>query len=163
VVNCQLSKYGGQFAVNLGIQPMAIPNVRGEQPDPMTMTAELCEFRRRLSELGGDHWWAYEPTLAVMEIAVRQASDVYVSYGRPGMQRFTATYSAFLTVAPDDFRTGRFDFAGLHSTQARMALALARLRCSAGRLDESRAFAAIGLEACGENAIMLRRDLQALY
>ncbi|MCA1500702.1 DUF4304 domain-containing protein [Bradyrhizobium sp. NBAIM03] len=50
VVQVQGSRYGGKFAINLGIQPRSIPDVAGNSPDPMKIREELCEFRRRLSE-----------------------------------------------------------------------------------------------------------------
>jgi hypothetical protein len=162
VVNVQGSRYGGQFAVNLAVHPIAIPDVRGELPDPKTITVELCEFRRRLSAAGADQWWAYEKSLDAIDSAMRDATDVYERHGRPLMDLISSSTSPLLTVKPIDFQGGHFDFLGFGSMKARMALVLARMRKSAGRSDDALAFAKVGLEACGDSAQMLRRDLQAI-
>jgi hypothetical protein len=60
VVNVQGSRYGGRFSINLGLQPLAIPDVVGNVPDPKKIREELCEFRRRLSESGADQWWTHD-------------------------------------------------------------------------------------------------------
>jgi hypothetical protein len=60
-----------------------------------------------------------------------------------------------LTVTAAQFRDGSFDFAGFGSTTVRMALALARLRKSDGRIEESKAFAAYGLEKAGRATFLV--------
>jgi hypothetical protein len=54
VVNVQGSTYGGQFAINLGVQPITVPDALGNSSDPKKITERLCEFRRRLAESGAD-------------------------------------------------------------------------------------------------------------
>ena len=66
VVNVQGSCRGGQFAINLGLQPLAVFHVLGELPDPKKITEPLCEFRRRLSDSGEDRWWTHEDRKSVV-------------------------------------------------------------------------------------------------
>jgi len=92
-INIQWSKWGGQFAINLGIQPLSIPDVMGATPDPKKITETLCEFRRRLSETGEDQWWTYDDSIESMEAAVRSAAAVYTSVGRRLFAEFSGPSS----------------------------------------------------------------------
>lgn len=58
-VNLQGSQYGGKFAVNLGLQPVSIPNEVGETVDPKTIKEIECVFRSRLTYDARDTWWPY--------------------------------------------------------------------------------------------------------
>jgi Domain of unknown function (DUF4304) len=83
VLQVQGSRYGGKFAVNLGIQPLSIPDVVGNAPDASKIKAELCEFRRRLSESKRAHqWWEHTASKQSMDTAVRAAAAVYAAVGR---------------------------------------------------------------------------------
>src|SRR5919109_238405 len=75
VVNLQGSRYGGQFAINLGVQPVGVPDVLGTNPDSMKITEPLCEFRRRLSEAGADQWGGHDGTQSGMDAAVAAPFD----------------------------------------------------------------------------------------
>src|SRR5262249_3719707 len=85
VVGIQRSQYGGQFAVNLAIQPMSVPLVMGAMPQPKRMGHADCLFRRRLAISGSDQWWGYEPNQASMDAAVRAACGVYEQVGRKAL------------------------------------------------------------------------------
>ena len=161
VVNVQGSRYGGEFAINLGLQPGAIPDVRGNAPDAKKIIEPLCEFRRRLSESGADQWWKHDATAAGMERAVAAAADVYARRGRPILDRMAAADSPLNTVTAEEFEQGRFDFCGFGWTHVSMALALARLRQVQGRRAEAAAFARSGLAHLG-GAVMLRSELEQL-
>lgn len=161
VINVQGSRYGGQFAVNLGLQPLSIFHVLGEAPDPKKITESLCEFRRRLSDSGADQWWAYEPTQESMNEAAREACAVYETIGRDLFRHVGGAQSQINGATPDAFASGAFDFSGFGSTQVRMALVLARLRNAQGRTRDAASFAAIGLAATGA-ASALRRELAEL-
>lgn len=161
VVNVQGSRYGGQFAVNLAVQPSTIPDVLGNTPDLKKITESHCEFRRRLAESGADQWWEHDMSQAGMDAAVAAAANVYVRLGRPVLDAVSAPTSPLLTVSPDSFANDDFNFCGFGSTKVRMALVLARLRKVEGRVADSRAFALQGLASVG-TAVGLRREFELL-
>lgn len=163
VVNVQGSRYGGQFAVNLAAHPIAIPDLRGDAPDPKKITEELCEFRRRMSdsEARQDKWWKHEATTESMAAAVRDAADTYTRAGRRLLNEVTAENADLNIVTPEDFAAGRFNFLGFGSTESRMALALARLRKAQGQSSQAQAFATYALEHAG-TAAFLKTQAQAL-
>jgi hypothetical protein len=161
VLNIQGSRYGGAFAINLAIHPLAIPDCREQVPDPKKITQELCEFRRRLSEAGADHWWKYTPDAPGIEAAVTDAKRVYEFAGRKLFDQVSGPGSPMNTVTPAEFAAGLFDFAGFCSTDVRMALALSRLRRVQRQYDDSRAFAAYGASKAG-HATSLRNTLEQL-
>lgn len=161
VVGVQGSRYVGQFAVNLGLQPLSIPHVLGELPDPKKITDSHCEFRRRLSCEGTDQWWLHGSTQESMNTAAQEATSVYVTAGRDLLAAVCGHLSPFDTITPDAFAKSRSAFHGFGSTQVRMALVLARLRRAQGRNADSAAFAEIGLVGVGA-AVGLRRELEEL-
>ena len=160
-VNVQGSRYGGQFAINLGIQPLDIPDVLGREPDPKKITEPDCEFRRRLSEDGIDQWWTHTSTAESMDAAVQAAAVVYVRAGRPLLALLGGPDSPIYSITPQQMPTFRDVFRGFGSTDSRIAYVLARLRKADGRTDEARAFAFYGLEHVG-NAVALRSKLEEL-
>lgn len=161
VVNVQGSRHSGQFAINLGLQPLAIPDVRGDVPDVKKITQELCEFHRRLSESGVDQWWQHENTQASMDAAVKSAIHVFLSVGCSLFAQVSNDASPFLTIRAEQYRNGQFNFSGFGSTNVRTILALARLRFATAQFDEACAFARMGLEDVG-NIAWLRRELRSL-
>jgi hypothetical protein len=162
VVNVQGSRYGGQFAVNLALQPVSIPDLRGNTPDPKRITEDLCEFRRRLSDYfeRQDMWWLHEYTAESMAAAVRAAASSYDKIGRALLNDATAEASDLNTVTPAAFAAGVFDFRGFGSTKCRMAFALARLRKAQGRNADAREFAEQALNQMGP-AVGLKVAIQA--
>jgi hypothetical protein len=161
VLNVQGSRYGGQFAIDIGIQPQDIPDITGKRPDPKKITEPECEFRRTLSEDGVDQWWAHGSSAKSMDDAVLVAAEVYVRIGRPLLAALCAADSPIHLIMPDQMPTFRKFLQGFGSTDCRMALVLARLRKVQGRLAEAKAFAAYGLEHAGP-AVSLRSELQEL-
>jgi hypothetical protein len=163
VVNVQGSRYGGAFAVNLGVQPIRIPDVRGNAPDPKKITEELCEFRRRLadSEVRQGKWWKHDSTVESLAAAVADAAETYAVAGRRLLNDVTAASGDLNTVTAIDFAAGKFNFLGFGSTECRMALALARMRKTQGRDLEARDFAQYALDHVGAASI-LKAEIQAL-
>lgn len=161
VVSVQGARGGGSFAINLAVQPLAVPDVLGNTPDQRKITEELCEFRRRLSETNSDQWWEHDGTEIGMNAAAAAATLVYVKVGRPLLDHVSVPDAAMNTVTADEFERGAFDFSGFGSTQVRMLLTLARLRRSQGRANDSAAFARVGLAHVG-SAMALRRELEKL-
>lgn len=162
VVNVQGFSFGGKFAINLGIQPLYIPDVTGKRPEPKSITESECELRRRMTETGVDQWWAHDPTAESMDDAVRAAADVYVRVGRPMLAALGASYSPIFSIIPEQMPKFRHYLRGFGSTDCRMALVLSRLRKSEARLAEAKAFAAYGLAHVGPAASFLRSQLEEL-
>src|SRR6185503_5228121 len=89
-----------------------------------------------------------------MEHSVAEAAEVYVRVGRPDFLTISLPNSPLRTVSPEDFESGHFNFCGFGSTKIRMALALARLRHSEGRLLDAKAFAAYGIATVGSASVL---------
>jgi hypothetical protein len=161
VVQVQGSRYGGKFAVNLGIQPAAIPDVAGNSPDATKIKPELCEFRRRLSEVGSDQWWDHAESKESMDAAVRAAASVYATIGRRLFVEISGPESPLHKITPAQFEAGLYGFSGFRSTKVRMARSLALMRQSLGNLTDAAAFARIALASLG-SAQALRTELEEL-
>lgn len=161
VVQVQGSRYGDEFAVNLGIQPRSIPDADGNSLDATRIKVELCEFRRRLSESGSDQWWKHGESKESMDAAVREAASVYTTIGRGLFSELSGPQSPLHNVTPAQFEAGQYDFSGFGSTKVRTARALALMRQSVGNLADTRAFARIALTNLG-GADALRAELEAL-
>jgi hypothetical protein len=160
VVNIQGSSYGGQFAVNLAIQPIEIPDVLGNDPDSKKITESACEFRRRLSESGADQWWSYDD-LTSLEKAMNNAAKVYETYGRPAFEAMSMQPSPLDTITLAQLSHGSVAFNGFGNTKVRLALILARLREAEGRIAEAVSFAVYGLEHTIK-AFGLRSELERI-
>lgn len=161
LLNIQGSKSGGSFAINLAIQPLGIPDVLGNSPDPQAITEERCEFRRRLAADGTDQWWEHDSSEDSMRLAVRQAAVVYAKVGRNLFARFSESEALMRHATASHLETEALDLAGFGSTKIRMALALGRLRASEGNFSEARVFAQYGLANLG-SAVALRGKLERL-
>lgn len=161
VINVQGSRYGGQFAVNLAIQPLCILDVVGEVPDPKKITEELCEFRRRLSESNTGQWWEHDGSQESMNTAIKAAAIVYCTIGRQIFENFNSSVPPMHLVTPEAFENGQYNFQGFGSSNVRMALALARLWQAKGHKEAAKKFAIIGLATIG-NASGLRRELESI-
>nr|WP_249816235.1 DUF4304 domain-containing protein [Bradyrhizobium sp. 138] len=161
VVQVQGSRFGGEFAVNLGIQPRSIPDIAGNSPDPTKIREELCEFRRRLSEAKSDQWWEHEGSIESMDAAVRAAALVYATIGRNLFSEVSGPESPLQKVTPAQFEAGQYSFSGFGSTKVRMARSLALMRQSIGNLADANAFARIALASLA-NASALRTELEEL-
>jgi hypothetical protein len=158
IITVQGSRYGGSFAVNLGIHFASAPDFAGNQPDPKKMNEAHCEFRRRLSESNADMWWKHEADQASMLSAVESAASMY---SRLGPRYFELACAALNSITPAALASGNYDLQGFGSTKVRLALALSRIRKLEGRADDSRGFAAYGVEHAGA-AGFLMAELQAL-
>jgi hypothetical protein len=158
IITIQGSRYGGSFAVNLGIHFAAAPDLAGNPPDPKKMNEAHCEFRRRLSETTADRWWKHELDHESMLAAVQSAASVYSHYGR---RYFEAACAGLNVLTPEELASGAYDLQGFGSTNVRLGLAMARIRKLEGRAEDSRGFAAYALQHVGP-ATALKKELQAL-
>lgn len=162
VVSVQGSRYGGQFAINLGIHPLCIPDVLGLPADPKKITESQCEFRRRLAASGADQWWQYDNSADSMDAAVKAAADVYCLTGRELLSHFSSKITPLHAVTADAFDRSLYNFHGFGSTKVRMALALARFRKATGHVQDAREFAKVGQAAVG-SATSLNKELESIY
>ncbi|MGK9232958.1 DUF4304 domain-containing protein [Inquilinus limosus] len=160
VVEVQLRSGGESFAINLGLQPLDIPDVLGNEPAEKEITGGLCEFRRRLSERDHDQWGSFQSSDDASR-AVEQCSKIFLEFGEKSFIEQTGPSSALRTVSPADFESGNFDFSGFSSTKVRMARALSLMRRAVGDHKKSRDFAVIALKHMG-SASGLKRELEAL-
>ncbi len=159
VVSVQASRHGRQFAINLAIQPLGIPDVLGRMPDIKKITDAQCEFRRRLAGAGTDQWWAYESTPESMANAVIDAASVYVYFGRPLLERFASPHSPLKEISAQVLASQPSTLSGFASTIARTALVLARMREANGDSAAAIEVARVGLASVG-SAVGLRLELE---
>lgn len=160
VVEVQLWRAGGRFAVNLGLQPLDIPVRLGGPPDTQKVTEPDCEFRQRLADRGSDQWWQF----VSVEDAMEAASACAATFLRVGEGKFTEQTgwtSRLRTITPAELEESDFSFSGFSSTKARTARALALMRLATNEIQSARDFASIALKHLG-SAIGLREELEAI-
>lgn len=155
VLDVQRSRWGGAFAINLGIQPMAVPIFRGGPVDARKTKEVECEFRTRLAEDGVDQWFTHDGTQASMDLAVWRAVDIYFRRGRPFFAEMAAPSSPLLNLTPMEFESASNPLPRFSTTKARAAFVLARLRYGTGDLQQARAFAKIAHLEGGPHAVVL--------
>ena len=122
IVNVQGSRSGGKFAINLAVHPLCIPDLRSETPNPSKIIEEYCEFRCRLSEHGADQWWEYENSMESMSEAIKAATSVYCSVGRPLFEPFCGQNTPLHQITAAELENGSQRLYGFGSTKVRMAL-----------------------------------------
>jgi hypothetical protein len=161
-VSLQGNRYGGSFAINLGIQPLAILGVMGRRPvNPGKIQEVDCEWRRRLSEGASDQWWDYDLSAASKDRAAAAAAEVFRAHGLAVFAAMSGPSSPLFVVDPHSFEHGLYSFSGFQSTKVRMAFALSQLRKASGDIRASRDFAKIALANLG-SAGGLRKELSEL-
>jgi hypothetical protein len=160
-VSLQGSRSGDRFAVNLGVQPLAIPDVLGKPVDPRKIDEISCEFRRRLSEGNADHWWPYTQLVSSKVAAAQSSAAMFERFGLAYFHDMTSENSPLLRIDPISFDAGIFDFRGFNATKVRMSRALSLLRLASGDISASRAFARVALNAMGAGK-GLKSELEAL-
>ncbi|MCA9402339.1 MAG: DUF4304 domain-containing protein [Candidatus Omnitrophica bacterium] len=84
-LNIQANKYGGSYAVNLGLQLTFLPLTwSGQPPDSAKIYAYECAFTKRLATPGKtDYWWKYSGLLVRPAKNARHLIDTYFRYGEP--------------------------------------------------------------------------------
>lgn len=127
-VNLQGSKCGTKFTVNLGVQPIAIPNVIGEPVDLKTFKESECTFRERLTAGGRNTWWTYTDDATSRRDAAQSAARLFRT---KAMSQFTERMSFILSATPETVGRG--------SPMTLISFAL--LRETQGELTQAKAFA----------------------
>jgi Domain of unknown function (DUF4304) len=150
VINIQGSRYGGQFAVNMGVHLSFLPDVLGAPVKPKAITEPQCEFRRRLAVDGVDQWWAHGSDQASIVAAIGGALDVYERYGRKQFGVLGAFPESFAAVTPSSLQSGATDLGGFRSPLVRMCLVFSRIRLHEGAKQSARQFAELGLANLGQ-------------
>lgn len=159
IVLVQAGRSGDKFAINLSLHPRLLPTMNSKSANTLINDAD-CEFRRRLSAEGGDHWWPYTDEIS-LQSALAAATCLYERLGRRLFAEQTALDAPILTTTSARYATEGIDLSGFAATDVRQAYALAVIRHLAGERDEAVAFAGIALARLG-GASGLRRELEAL-
>ena len=146
VINFQGSSSGDTFFVNLGAQPVFIPNEGYGELDKLK--EDQCVLRRRV----GSEWpW---------EMPSREALDALVA-------AITTTQAAFFghvqtlrdAIATEPAEKLLREFSA-GTTEARAALHLARAAVALGHPDQARVLVERGLELVSDSASILRSQLR---
>lgn len=153
VIAVQGSRYGGKFAINMGIQPMSIPLRSGETPEPQRIREMECLFRRRLTLQHADQWWDYQPNQSSMDAAIRDASIVYEQIGKCQLEFMSKPDSPMNTLTPEAFASSTYDFKGFGNSAFLMAWALAHMRMASGKRAEAQGFVEVALKEIGDGPI----------
>lgn len=143
-VSLQGSMGGGQFAVNLGLQPLAIPDASGKRGDGKALREIDCVFRTRLSPDRNDMWWAYDDSAESRIDAARVAAKLFRDHA---MALFEERIAFFNTVSP----------AHLDQTTPVTCMTLALLREAQGNEEQARAFARLARDNARPGWVALRR------
>lgn len=161
-INLQGSRWSGRFAINLGLQPLTIPDVMGKPVDPKTIKEIDCIFRRRLSnDDDADKWWDYTEERSSIEAAVKSAAHLFENRGLDLFDALSGSASPILHLKAADLASETSSFLGFRVSVPLTALALARFRKARGDLEEAAAFARIGLERSTPQ-FGHRRELEAI-
>lgn len=145
VINFQGSRWGDNFYVNLGAQPIFIPSEGGA--DLAKLKEYECVLRRRV---GNDWpWQMSDQLLASLEAEIAAVQTVF--FGNAQTLR-----NALATDSPDElvrkFSSG--------TTQARATLHLARAAVHLGHVETARRLVDRGLELADDGATGLRAELR---
>ena len=154
-LNVQGSRWGGSFAINLGLQPLAIPAILDRPVDPKKIGEIDCVLRRRLREGETDQWWAHASAETAAS-AVQAAARVYQTVGRALLERQSGPTAPLWTLQPSDFDTAGIRFEGFNNygSPASLAKILAKLRHASGEIEAARAFTDVARQE-GLNAVDL--------
>lgn len=141
-LNVQGSRWGGSFAINLGLQPLAVPAILDRPVDPNKIGEIDCVLRRRLREGETDQWWKHD-SAETAAFAVQDAARVYRTVGRALLERQSGPSAPLWTLRPPEFDVGGIKFEGFngYGHPASLAKILAKLRYASGEIEAALAFA----------------------
>lgn len=137
-VNLQGSRYGGKFAVNLGVHPISIPNVAGKMIDLKSFKEIECAFRERLTEDGYDTWWTYSEDAPSKAEAAKNAAAMFHSIA---MKKFNERVNFVRTASPGNI--------GRAGPQVLASFAL--IREAQGQIEEAREYATMARNAASRS------------
>jgi hypothetical protein len=157
VVNFQKSSSGDRFYVNLGVQPLFIPDEGGQDPDQRKIKEYECVFRRRLPPPQGFLGWSYAMNSRRIEALKSELRAAIEQYVEPLMRipgPLTALTPEEFMIRTEDPLFGRLD--------ARNCLVFARIAMARQENDKAHAFAIHGLEICPPAGSSLRGHLKEI-
>jgi hypothetical protein len=157
VVNFQKSSSGDRFYVNLGVQPLFIPDVGGQDPDPQKIKEYECVFRRRLPPPQGLLGWPYAMNSLRIEALKSELDAAIEQYIEPLMLipgPLTELTPEEFMIRTEDPLFGRLDAAN--------CLVFARIAMARKENDKAHAFTKHGLEICPPAASSLRGHLKEI-
>jgi hypothetical protein len=149
VVNFQLSRNSEEFFINLGGQPLAIPDEGDDKPNQKQLKEYGCVFRERV----GKEWPRALKPESIFELRARLDRSVAAFEGKlAGVAERVRSEApaALLKKLP------------FGSPPARGALHLARLSQALGDSARCRSYVEIGLELAGPRATILIAELRKL-
>ncbi len=148
-----------RFFVNLGIQPVFLPDAVGEPVNVKTIAESGCRFRGRLHASSGQEWWSYED-LGIPDLAVKSAVEQWRARGESAFAAFGSYPEAFAGIAVEDVLAYRVSFGDFQKGNMEpFLLVMARIRKHEGRIDEARAFLQAGLES-GDGSTVLEQHMR---
>jgi hypothetical protein len=154
IVNFQKSSGGQRFYVNVGVQPLFVPNEIDILPDPKKIKEPECIFRKRLDPPSDElHGWPY--TLEIADTLVERFGSLFDRWISPLMQIPGPVTEARV----DDFQPEVIDPL-LGARHARNFLHFARICLAMGAVDAARDFATEAIEICPPRATSLLHHLK---
>lgn len=151
VINFQKTRWGDEFFINLGAQPIFIPTEGGSAPDPKKLKEYECVFRRRVGNMC--RWTMDEDEIKELIATLDAAQKVFFDKA----QRLrTATETDPTEVLLRDFKIISI------TTDARLTLHLARACAVLGQPEKASSFVSLGLELAGNVATTLRAQLKSV-
>lgn len=148
-INIQVTSGGGRCAVNLGLHLTFLPSDDiSKLPDVKKIREVECEFRMRLAPKNiGDYWWEYDELSGSPSEKARHLIETYFEYGEPSFKKFDEVEKIASMVSIEDI-VGYNYYTKIFGciTQARVALAMARIHKHLGNISKAQDFAKIGLD-----------------
>ncbi len=149
VINFWKTKWGDEFFINLGAQPIFIPTEGGSTLDPKKLKEYECVFRRRV---GNKCRWTTDEDEIKELIATLDAAQ------KDFFDKAQRLRTAIETDPPEsllrDFKIISF------TTDARVILHLARACAVLDQQEKASSFVHLGLELAGDQATTLRALLK---
>jgi hypothetical protein len=148
VINFQKNRWEDRFFVNLGGQPIAIPDEGECRPNPKTIKEYECVFRHRLE---GE--WSSTPSSAELSRLLAALDDA--------RQTFEQKVITMRELSCRGLAKELFDGREFMGPSARAAFQLARLLASDGHVEQARGLARYSVTEAGPHADGLRARAQS--
>jgi hypothetical protein len=146
VVNFQGDRWGGNFYVNLGAQPLFIPAEGDVNADPKTLKEYECILRQRVGKEWS--WEMSDNQIKRLDTELLTTQSAFFAHAQT-LREALRTSSAETLIR--EFSAG--------TTKARAALHLARGSLALGFHDKAATLAHFGLELAGDHADILQEEL----
>lgn len=156
IINIQVNKYGGSYAVNLGLHLTFLPvSWSTELPDVKKIKVPDCEFTMRLAPKNkSDYWWKYKGIFCIPSKNARHLVETYFKYGEKNFQDFK-TIDDFITMFPiEKIKKDKYSNNFREKGVQRGALTMARIYKHLGQIDTAKIFAKVGLDNIGSATIL---------